>query len=74
MWPGNILGRPGDISEDHIFPEMDERHGVIKSPSEEEEKEKARQKQEAFIALAAQLDDQVDIVAVVEPPGSPDQG
>ncbi len=53
---------------------MDERHGVIKSPSEEEEKEKARQKQEAFIALAAQLDDQVDIVAVVEPPGSPDQG
>lgn len=41
---------------DQIIPTVDDRHGVVKTPSEEESRFISQQKQEAFLTLASQLD------------------
>ena len=57
--------RPDVISEDSIMPQVDERHGVVKTPTAEEEAETKRQKQEAYAFLTDQLSQQPDITDVV---------
>ena len=49
------------------MPSLDERRGVVKSPTEEEAKEIEESKKEAFLFLAGQLSDQQDL----EPARSP---
>ena len=67
----SLDGRPVSITEDQIVAGLDDRRGVIKSPSVEQEREISTSKQEAFLMLAAQMDDLVPEDQQVEPPESP---
>lgn len=62
----------GSLVEDYIIPEVDERHGVIKTPTEEEEREISDQKYQAYMELAHQLEE-AEPQELVLPP-SPQQG
>ena len=62
----------GSLVEDYIIPEVDERHGVIRTPTDDEEREISTQRQQAYLELAAQLDD-AEPQELVQPP-SPEQG
>ena len=45
--------------DDVIVAKMDDRHGVIKSPTEEDEVNAQREKEEAYAELTRQLQEQV---------------
>ena len=60
--PSEELERPTSITseEEQIVPKVDERHGLIKSPTAEEQDEISRQKQDALAVLAQQLEGQIE--------------
>jgi len=66
--PSEELERPTSITsdEEQIVPKVDDRHGLITSPTTEEQEEITRQKQEALAALAQQLEDQIEQDIVVD--------
>jgi len=59
--------RPDSITEESLFAEVDERHGVVKSPTTDEEHAIASQKMEAYLALTEQMNEAVSVEAVIPP-------
>ena len=56
-----LTGSELSITEEGIVPLVDERRGIIKTPSEEEETLVATLKKEAYIGLAQALNDDVEL-------------
>ena len=66
--PGSV----SSIKEEGIIPEVNTRHGVITTPTDEEERQMSAKKRDAYVTLAQHMTEQVDIEAVVSrSPGTP---
>ena len=52
------------------MPEQDERHGIIATPTAEEENMMTQQKQEAYLALAESMTESVEIEPMFAPDDS----
>ena len=54
------------ITEEDIVAAVDDRHGVIQSPTKEEEDFLSQQKRDAYVTLVQQMEETEEIVAVVD--------
>ena len=69
--PESVAARPAALTDDDlIIPSVDDRHGVVKTPTTEDQEEEYRRKLDAYDALANALEDGIEIEIVTTPPGT----